>query len=199
MAGAAAKAGMTAAIEATGPGEPPELAWPMQLTLLPSLRTAPAGDIDRQEGQVSGGERGRGRPPGSRNRATQEMVDYLAAKGYGMPLERLAQIYSADPVLLAAELGLTRGDAIDLICKAASAALPYVHRKQPVAVDMQGKGMLQLVIGDVGQAPIDAADDHGLSVVLDAIAAATETPEISPFSDGDEAQSDDGQSDGEAK
>lgn len=192
MGAAAKKAGLTAAIEATGAGDVPERPAAMQLTLLPSLRSAPEGDIDRQEDEVSGGERGRGRPAGSRNRATQEMIDYLAAKGYGQPLERLAQLYSADPVVLAYEQNLTRAEALDLVVKAAIAALPYVHRKQPVAVDMQGKGMLQLVIGDVGQKVVDEADAHGFSIVLDASAA---IPEISQIIDGSDAQSDDGKSD----
>lgn len=131
------KAGFAAAIGATGAGEVPR-ERAEQLPLLPDLTAEvdEAGNVQVDAGgNVVPMRRGPGRPPGARNRRTEDRVEYIA-KRYGMPLERLAQIWSADPRVYAAEHGLDVDEALDDIRDAAKAALPYMHQKQPLAVDV---------------------------------------------------------------
>ena len=163
---------MAAAIEITGPGEPP-VSEAEQLPLLPDMRPKP--DPDRQEAEVSG-ERGPGRPPGARNKRTQKMVEYIT-NHYGSPLDRLAQLYSADPAELAKKYKIKIEHALELMKSAAVAALPYVEQKRPISVDIEGKGTFQLIIGDVGQGDLDQANEEGFSVVIDAQAELVEDDE----------------------
>jgi hypothetical protein len=164
------KAGLTAAIEELGPGRPPSSIEERQLALLPDIR-------DRAEAEQGGdGPRGPGRPAGAKNRRTQEWVDYLGGR-YGTPLERLAQLYSADPKELSRVFGLTMKDAFDVVRGAATAALPYMHQKQPVSVDVHGKGRMVVVLGHIDGDEADQAAEEGLSMVLDLTAQNVEKSE----------------------
>lgn len=144
---------MVAALEETGAGAPPASPPARQLALLPSLREgeAPEPLCEGQEPEFQGGDageggkRGPGRPAGAKNRRTGEIVDYISRR-YGFPLERLAQIYSADTGELARELGLKRGEALAEQRAAAAAALPYMHQKRPIEVDVSNKGVFELTI-----------------------------------------------------
>jgi hypothetical protein len=64
----------------------------------------------------STGPRGRGRPPGSRNKRTVETQERVAASGM-TPLEYLTSVYQ--------DVSADEGRRID----AAKAAAPYVHAK----------------------------------------------------------------------
>lgn len=109
--------------------------------------------------------RGAGRPAGARNRATQEQVAAIRASGQS-PLAFLASVWR-DP---------QRSDKSRI--PAAVAALPYLHRKQPMDVNVNGL-KVQLVMDDpnggtTAQATIDAVEGE-FFVVEDDDLATSET------------------------
>lgn len=91
-----------------------------------------------------------GRPAGSRNRATEFWRNWILSR-YPSPLEALARIYSRPLEELRAELRCSRLEAMNLQRQAAEALAPYLHGKMPVQVDLNGKGLVPLIIVD--QAP----------------------------------------------
>lgn len=118
--------------------------------LLP-LRDAEQLDLLRDDrGQVARqlvptAPRGRGRPPGARNKRTEAVRAYLLSR-YVHPLEVLAQIYSRPVDVLAAELECSKAEAMALIKSAAAEAAPYHEGKMPVAVDLSVRGDFTLAI-----------------------------------------------------
>ncbi|WP_417244352.1 hypothetical protein [Celeribacter sp.] len=99
--------------------------------------------------------RGRGRPPGSRNRSTEEWSRFLLSR-YRSPLLGLAEIAQASPLDLQRELGgapakdkpegCSLVEALRLIMQAQQALAPYLHQKQPTAIDGGGVAMMQVII-----------------------------------------------------
>ena len=119
-----------------------------QLGLLPEL------PLDSGfERQGSAGPRGRGRPPGAKNKNTEEWRKFLLATGRS-PLEVLQQTFSCSIEQLARALGrdapVTFDQALELYklqIQAAKELAPYVHQKMPLAIDNgNGGGLIQLVI-----------------------------------------------------
>lgn len=92
--------------------------------------------------------RGVGRPPGSRNVRTREWVEYLLAR-YASPLEVLAQMAVARVDVLAAQLGCTKLEAFQEKRLAAIALVPFIHQKQPLAVNLTNKTVVYLTINEV--------------------------------------------------
>jgi hypothetical protein len=115
--------------------------------------------------------RGPGRPPGSINRRTKDFADYLL-KRYADPREVLAVMYSRTPAQFAAEIGIKKPSAEQLIeiirlqKSCAEAVAPYVASKMPVAVEVSSKGIVQLVIERAGEKaqPMGAAADRIIDV-----------------------------------
>jgi hypothetical protein len=93
-------------------------------------------------------KRGRGRPPGARNRSVQDVADYLLAK-YRDPLETLVQMAGAGVEELAAALGCSRLEAWQEKRHAAVAALPYIRQRQPQAVNLGVSQAVHLTIVDM--------------------------------------------------
>lgn len=110
-----------------------------QLALLPVPGDGVGGDEKASE------RAGKGRPAGSRNKSTMEMVAFIRAR-YPNPLIFLAQTYSRPVDQLAQELGCKKKEAFDLMVTAAKNLAPYMEQKQPVAVEITDKGVVQLVI-----------------------------------------------------
>lgn len=110
-------------------------------------------------------KRGRGRPPGSQNKRSTDLANYLLSMGYRDPALNLADLANADPVALALELAgevvephitpqqhlvalvatgkLERASVVTLMDKAqgmiadANAELmPYFHAKKPQAIQV---------------------------------------------------------------
>lgn len=130
-------------------------------------------------------KRGVGRRAGVPNRATEEARQWFLRR-YKSPLQGLGEIYSRSAEDLARELALVtvvqhlapgqeairevfnsegqsqgwlvfdRLKAFDRQMAAMNAALPYVERKQPIAIDAQGKVAGVIVIGDM-----DGVQDDG--------------------------------------
>jgi hypothetical protein len=149
------KEGIAAALDAAGPGEPPSVQAD-QLALLP-LPTSPDPDKsgDRAAVQAETGRRQAGRPPGSPNKRTEAWTRYLLAN-YSSPLEALAAAASMRTADLADRLGLADPDNVDKInlfkaqIAAAVQLAPYLHAKQPTAIDLGGEGGVRLTFNMPG-------------------------------------------------
>jgi hypothetical protein len=128
-----------------------------QLGLLDPV--APAGEVPRV---VLDGAR-RGRPAGSRNRRTQEIVDYLTAK-YPLPLEGLLRLAAMSIDEIRAELGCSALEAGQERRHALVAVLPYIHQRQPIAVDVTNHKMVHLTIVEGGDELGASGDDDVVTV-----------------------------------
>lgn len=101
----------------------------------------------------------KGRPLGSKNKRTIEWAEYLLSR-YSSPLEVLAQIATMSIEELVAGLRCTKLEALQEKRLAAIALLPYVHAKQPVAIDFTKRQIVTLVIvepevpAEVAQTPV---------------------------------------------
>ena len=135
-------------------------------------------------------KRGRGRPEGARNKRTQEVADYLLSR-YRSPLEVLAETYSLPVEVLAQKLGCTRYEAKKLQLAAADKLAPYLHQKQPVAIDPGDGGLVSLVIQAAGPAGGSAPAEGG--VVLDMMPV--EIKENQGVSEGETSELDKGELD----
>lgn len=91
-------------------------------------------------------ERGRGRPPGSANKASKQIAKWFIGK-YGDPLDVLGEIMVTPTDVLVEQLKLAQGgeakhkpvramDAQLLRLKAVDIALPYIRGKQPISIDL---------------------------------------------------------------
>lgn len=127
-------------------------------------------------------KRGRGRPEGARNKRTQEVADYLLSR-YRSPLEVLAETYSLPVEVLAQKLGCTPYEAKKLQVAAADKLAPYLHQKQPVAIDAGERGLVQLVIEAAALANGPAPAEGG--VVIDV--TPVESEENQQVSEGETA------------
>ncbi len=110
--------------------------------------------------------RGAGRPAGARNRRTIETQRWFERTGT-MPLQWLADVYRTDTLLLAAKLAIKPKEALAAQIAAATAVLPYVEQKLPLAIeDVSDKPRPVIVIGDVSQAQARQVDARvGLKVI----------------------------------
>jgi hypothetical protein len=129
-------------------------------------------------------KRGRGRPAGSKNRASNDLASYLLSMGYRDPALNLADLANADPVALALELAgyevdaerdpleqvkamisagdVKRGDLVELITRAQrlrmdanKELLPYVHSKRPTEIKVDKRVLGVMVIGDMATEQAD--------------------------------------------
>lgn len=124
-----------------------------QLALLPSASAVEDASADDEAAERSGP----GRPPGSRNKRTQDWVDFIGAR-YRSPLLFLAETFTRPVELLARELGTTKLEAFKLQVDAAKNLAPFVHQKQPLAVQVSASGEVLLTIVAPGvSAPGDGA------------------------------------------
>lgn len=120
-----------------------------------------------------------GRPAGAKNRRTEEWVQYLLSR-YRSPLVMLLEMASRSPKDLARELELyvyhegiairdvtgepvlATGEAFKAQVAAAIAALPYLHQKLPLAIDVKTPERGLLVIGELNV----NAGEQGLALPL---------------------------------
>lgn len=80
-------------------------------------------------------ERKPGRPKGAKNKSTKEWIEYYLNTIKESPLIFLGRIYTEKTDLLARRLSCKREDALKMQIGAANAVLPYVHQKQPIAIE----------------------------------------------------------------
>ncbi len=137
---AATAAGIRAAVEAVGAGEPPKPAEQLALMPLPAIGGAVTLD-DAPEGP----NRGPGRPPGARNKRTEEWIGYLSSR-YRSPLVVLAEIYSRPTEEIARALQCKKAEAFGMQLEAAKQSLPYWHQKLPQAIEIEGRNLVGLTL-----------------------------------------------------
>lgn len=154
------KNGLAAALDATGLGTPPPPAEQLDLLPAPALPDPPRSSAKG------------GRPAGSRNKRTQEWVDFILGQ-YRSPLLFLASVYNRTPQQLCRDAGLylyhegavvldrdgepvlATGDALRLQVAAAKELAPYLHQKLPIALDVKGKTAGVILIGEL---PAEGSD-----------------------------------------
>lgn len=151
-----------------------------------------------------------GRPAGSRNRSTSEWVNFFLSQNrsplsvlgniVSQPLEQLVDqlqtMADKHAVLRVGEAGgmsvavarISPLEVLKLQRDAAVALLPYIHRKQPMAVEIEQKQRGVVLIGDLDVT--DLGDDDDLALPLPPI---VENQQVTVSSD---AKSDASQSDG---
>lgn len=131
--------------------------------LRPQQQLSLLGDQPAEGEPVPEGERkGPGRPSGARNRRTEAWVDYLLGK-HKSPLEFLAEVFTKDRKELCRDLGCKPIEALKLQIDAAGTLAPYLHQKQPQAVQIDSKAPMALIIGDF-QEPGEGDDDYTLEL-----------------------------------
>ncbi len=159
-----------AAVQAVaGEQSPGADAEQLALPVLPLAESVPATSPGADQGAPNNdaSPRGPGRPPGSKNKRTEEWVEYLLSR-YRSPLVVLAEVYSRSVDDLAKELRCDRLEAFDRMLAAAKTLAPYLHQAQPQAVRIDGKGMLQLVINPYGgQDPGAEQAENGTITIID--------------------------------
>lgn len=94
-----------------------------------------------------------GRPPGAKNRNSQEWATFILTR-FRSPLLAMAEMASRPVGDLAAELQCSREEAARVILTAARDLAPYLHSRQPQAIDMPEGAGFTIVInsGDGGAA-----------------------------------------------
>lgn len=150
------KLGLSTALASADVGAGP-IEEPVQLSLLTAEKAEQLGIVQ---------PRGRGRPPGSLNRATEQWRDFLFAN-FTSPLIGMARVAAMPLDLLAAEVGCTRFEAAQLQAVARRDLAPYMHQKLPQAVELDARGVVGLVI-NLGGETADQAVSDASGVVLDA-------------------------------
>jgi|SRR5579862_6449925 len=127
----------------------PEPEEPEQLDLLGLPMTIAGESLELR--------RGRGRPPGSRNKRTLAQAEFLLRQ-YADPRAVLLQIAQAPVDELVAKLGCTALEALQEKRLAAIGVLPYVAQRQPLAVDVTNRSVVYLTIQDGAAGPVESAD-----------------------------------------
>lgn len=148
-----------------------------QMSLMP-LRNASEGREAAKRLGTSGAGRGRGRPPGAKNKSTKAWTDYILAR-YTSPLVMLAEIATRPLPDLAAELmeyaGSVEGakptyaqvmEILKLQVAAAKELAPFIHQKQPTAIQGAENGLINLMIGDVNVAQVGVEDATDLELEI---------------------------------
>jgi hypothetical protein len=150
------KIGLKTALAGMEPTAEAPRAVAEQMALLP-LADASEGKKARE---LQAGYCGRGRPAGAKNKSSKEWADFLLAQ-YRSPLVVLAETYSRPKEDLAEELGISKAEAFKLQLHAARELAPYVHQKQPTAIDAGENGLIHLTINTGGGAGPAAAQEVG--------------------------------------
>jgi hypothetical protein len=89
--------------------------------------------------------RGRGRPPGAKNKNTEQWRDYILSR-YSSPLEALAFTVSMPLDELAKTLSCPKVEAFKIQMMAATQLAPYLHQKMPLALDTGNAGLVHLTL-----------------------------------------------------
>lgn len=127
------------------------------------LPLAPAGEVEAAPVEAPAERRGPGRPPGAVNRRTAEWTAYLLGR-FQSPLVAMAEAYSRPTAELARELGCTKAKAFELQMQAARDLAPYLHQRQPQAVQLDANHqVVMLTIADPGAAA-GAGDGGGMTI-----------------------------------
>lgn len=121
-------------------------------------------------------ERKPGRPKGAKNKSTKEWVDYFLSTVKESPLIFLGKLYAQETTLLAKKMNCDREDALKLQISAANAVLPYIHQKQPIAIETGGDELPTIQIfasPTVYQQINNGSNQVKKEIIVDGIASTT--------------------------
>lgn len=141
------KQGLASAIALMGVGDAPAADDGASQAELFDAEDAPT-PLGAVSGRGRSGPQG-GRPLGSRNRRTEEWTNFILAQ-YRSPLVVMAETYSMPVHELAAKLNCDPLDAFKAQQAAAAALAPYLHQRQPMAVEVATQTRGLLLIGEFG-------------------------------------------------
>lgn len=136
---------------------------------------------------------GPGRPRGSLNRSTKDLVKLITSVGRH-PLLAMAEIVAMPIDMIASTLGCTRLEAAEYHRKVMSDLAPYVAQKLPTAVQIEGAnaGMLVINLGGALGEQLKGLDMQLVDVTPPVIEGAIEGEQNQQVSDGvDDASHDD--------
>lgn len=150
------KSGIKAAVDELTADDVQAFKREEQLSLLPTPSAVEDAGADDETAERAGP----GRPAGSRNKRTTEWTDYILSR-HRSPLLFLAETYTRPVEDLARELGCKLEEAFKHQITAAKELAPYVHQKQPVALQVDQHNVVQLVVeaprpGDQAALPAEA-------------------------------------------
>lgn len=91
-----------------------------------------------------------GRPPGAKNRRTEDVARYILAHGRD-PLIGLAEIVATPIHVLARNLGCKPLEAGEFWRRCSNDLLRYVHQEQPKAVQVTSDQQILVAFGDIRQ------------------------------------------------
>ena len=132
---------------------------------IPSVREQP--DMFAAPDPVEPRRAGTGRPPGSQNKATGQIAEWLARR-YRSPLEGASEIAQLDlsqaVALLRQELGCDGLEAAKLWLEAIKTVLPYRHQKLPQALEIETDEEIGVVI--IGKIVVEQRQDDGSGAVV---------------------------------
>lgn len=110
-----------------------------------------------------------GRPPGARNRRTEEFRRELGELG-ALPGRRMAELIGRWFVdfgaTLSRELHMDRKDVAVMVAGFMRELLPYAEQKLPIAIDVEGKGAMVFALVDPSRLIGGDADEGGPLQVL---------------------------------
>ncbi len=160
--------GAAGAVDA-GDGEQPEL---FEASAPLPLPTAPRADAGKA-----------GRPKGARNKSTDQWVSYFLGR-YRSPLTGLAELYTRPLEELVDELqrmadkhkswietkeggrwervAINPLEVLRMQHNAMVAILPYIHKRQPIALEVDARQRGIVLLGSLDTAGADAGDDLAL-------------------------------------
>lgn len=147
--------GLAGAIMGAGRGAAPEpFPTTEQLDLIADGTVQGKNGLERL--RIARRRHQRGRPPGAKNKRNGRVADWFIAT-YGDPLSAMGQIMAMPPDALMQLLTELQGndakhkplravDVIRLKLEAAAHAAPYIHGKQPITMEVNGKRDLFVVM-----------------------------------------------------
>lgn len=150
------------------------------------------------QGMSVGGRRGRGRPPGARNRKTIDQVTWAEEVcGHVPPLVLLADLAAGEPVMLAhieqqaKALRCATIDAAELCRRIWNDLLPYWGSRAPLEVQVQGRLAMAIDIPAPTGLPGDRAgqglDDVAAGSLVGVFGQIAESVEYQDVTGGDDA------------
>lgn len=142
--------GAFASVIASAAADDAAVADAEQLELMPATR-ASLTEADQVRVEAAIKHDRRGRPPGARNKATREMLEFVR-KFCGDPLERRFRYAMHTPETLAIELGCSKYEAFQLLDKIWADLSGYFYAKQ-AQVDGAGNAVVPRLTMMIGGHP----------------------------------------------
>ena len=116
----------------------------------------------------------RGRPRGSRNKRTRDLVEFLHAQGHKDPLVAASEIVTAGVDGVAIMLGVPLRDAFAPWLACVQFVTKYTHQAPPVAIDTQGAPLVPIHIS-VTEAPQNNQGNSSVYVAPPVIVAQSDS------------------------